>query len=163
LLIEYEEKCVRFCVEKVILPQNEPVVQVSCGQHFTICLTTNGKVVVWGSISGKTSNDDGLYYPKPEYLGGFSDKKMIQIAAGYSHCLALTDVIDNDEFRKVEFAFFCSKDGTVFAAGTNVHGQLGLGHNNDCVRATPVVCLRGSPIVFIACGAQHSLIVSKSG
>jgi hypothetical protein len=26
------------------------------------------------------------------YLGGFSEKRMIQIAAGYSHCLGLTDV-----------------------------------------------------------------------
>jgi hypothetical protein len=26
------------------------------------------------------------------YLGGFSEKRMIQIAAGSSHCLGLTDV-----------------------------------------------------------------------
>ncbi|CAF1509983.1 unnamed protein product, partial [Adineta steineri] len=45
----------------------------------------------------------------------------------------------------------------------NAHGQLGLGHNNDCVRASPIVCLRGSPIIYIACGAYHSLIISKSG
>ncbi|CAF4429539.1 unnamed protein product [Rotaria socialis] len=131
--------------EKVILPQHAEVVQVACGQHFSVCLTSNGKVVIWGSISGKVTNDDGFFYQKPEYLGGFTDKRMIQIAAGYNHCLGLTD------------------DGTVYATGINTHGQLGLGHNHDCVRATPIVCLRGSPIVFIACGAYHSLIISKSG
>jgi hypothetical protein len=26
------------------------------------------------------------------YLGGFTDKRMIQIAAGHNHCLGLTDV-----------------------------------------------------------------------
>ncbi|CAF1465462.1 unnamed protein product [Rotaria magnacalcarata] len=131
--------------EKVILPQHAEVVQVACGQHFSVCLTSNGKVVIWGSISGKVTNDDGFFYQKPEYLGGFTDKRMIQIAAGYNHCLGLTD------------------DGTVYSTGMNAHGQLGLGHNHDCVRATPIVCLRGSPIVFIACGAYHSLIISKSG
>ncbi|CAF1021817.1 unnamed protein product [Adineta steineri] len=131
--------------EKVILPQNDDVVQVACGQHFSVCLTGNGKIVVWGSISGKVTNDDGLVYQKPEYLGGFSEKRMIQIAAGYTHILGLTD------------------DGTVYATGVNAHGQLGLGHNNDCVRASPMVCLRGSPIIYIACGAYHSLIISKSG
>ncbi len=85
------------------------MVQVACGQHFTLCLTLNGKIVIWGSISGKTTNDDGFFYQRPEYiffsslemieiffsnryLGGFSEKRMIQIAAGYSHCLGLTDV-----------------------------------------------------------------------
>ncbi|CAF1039515.1 unnamed protein product [Rotaria sordida] len=131
--------------EKVILPQQVNAVQVACGQHFSVCLTTNGKIVIWGSISGKVTNDDGFFYERPEYLGGFSEKRMIQIATGYTHCLGLTD------------------DGTVYATGVNAHGQLGLGHNHDCIRATPIVCLRGSPIVFIACGAYHSLIVSKSG
>ncbi|UJR08173.1 hypothetical protein I4U23_012446 [Adineta vaga] len=131
--------------ERVILPQNDLAVQVACGQTFSICLTGNGKIVVWGSISGRVTNDDGCFYQKPEYLGGFSEKRMIQIAAGYTHILALTD------------------DGTVYATGLNAHGQLGLGNNNDCIRANSIECLRGSPIVYIACGAYHSLIISKSG
>jgi alpha-tubulin suppressor-like RCC1 family protein len=52
----------------VILPQNDNVVQVACGQHFTLCLTLNGKIVIWGSISGKTTNDDGFFYQRPEYI-----------------------------------------------------------------------------------------------
>ncbi len=55
------------------------------------------------------------------------------------------------------------QDGTVYGIGLNTHGQLGLGNTKDCQRATPITCLRGSPIVFIACGAYHSLIICKSG
>jgi alpha-tubulin suppressor-like RCC1 family protein len=58
-----------FCsiyLERVILPQNDEAVQVACGQHFSLCLTSNGKIVIWGSLSGKTTNDDGLFYNKPE-------------------------------------------------------------------------------------------------
>ena len=51
----------------------------------------------------------------------------------------------------------------MYAVGLNTHGQLGLGHREDVVHATPISCLRGSPIVQIACGAHHSLIISKSG
>ncbi|UJR38108.1 hypothetical protein I4U23_030788 [Adineta vaga] len=131
--------------EKVFLPKNEEGVQVACGQQFSVCLTTNGKIVLWGSISGKATDDDELYFVKPQYLDGFSEKRVIQIATGYYHSLGLTD------------------DGTVYAIGLNSHGQLGLGHAKDCRFATPITCLRGSPIVHIACGAYHSLIVSKSG
>ncbi|CAF3739050.1 unnamed protein product [Adineta steineri] len=131
--------------ERVTLPQNDEGVQVACGQYFSVCLTANGKIIVWGSISGKITNDDGFFYNKPEYLGGFTDKRVVQIASGYNHCLGLTD------------------DGTVYAIGINTHGQLGLGNTKDCRDATPITCLRGSPLVHIACGAYHSLIISKSG
>lgn len=53
-------------LEKVFLPQNETAVQVACGQHFSLCLTSNGKVVIWGSLSGKTDHGDGFFYQKPE-------------------------------------------------------------------------------------------------
>lgn len=55
------------------------------------------------------------------------------------------------------------KDGTVYAIGLNAFGQLGLGNTKTRKEATPIACLRGSPIIFIACGAHHSLIISKSG
>ena len=51
------------------LPQNDDGVQIACGQLFSVCLTTNGKIVIWGSISGKiTDNDDGLYFNQPQYV-----------------------------------------------------------------------------------------------
>lgn len=55
------------------------------------------------------------------------------------------------------------QDGSVYAIGLNTHGQLGLGNMKDAKRATPIACLRGTPIVYIACGAYHSVIISKSG
>jgi hypothetical protein len=101
-----------YYLERVILPPNEEGVQVACGQYFSVCLTTNGRIVIWGSINGKITNDDGFFYHKPEYvqylysmksikklfifknryLEGLNDRRMIQIAAGYTHCLGLADV-----------------------------------------------------------------------
>lgn len=51
----------------------------------------------------------------------------------------------------------------MYGLGVNGFGQLGLGNTKTRKEGTPLTCLRGSPIVFIACGAYHSLIISKSG
>lgn len=50
------------------LPANEEGAQVACGQHFSVCLTVSGKILIWGSLSGKTTNDDGLFFNKPTYV-----------------------------------------------------------------------------------------------
>lgn len=55
-----------FHLEKVTLPENEDGAQVACGQHFAACLTVTGKIAIWGSLSGKTTNDDGLFFNRPE-------------------------------------------------------------------------------------------------
>jgi hypothetical protein len=34
----------------------------------------------------------GLFIFKNRYVGGFTDKRMIQVATGYTHCLGLADV-----------------------------------------------------------------------
>jgi hypothetical protein len=34
----------------------------------------------------------GLFLFQNRYLGGFNDRRMIQVATGYTHCLGLTDV-----------------------------------------------------------------------
>jgi len=53
-------------LERVPLLQTDEGVQVACGQYFSTCLTTNGKIIIWGSVSGKITNDDGLFFNKPE-------------------------------------------------------------------------------------------------
>ncbi len=50
------------------LSQTDDGVQVACGQYFSGCLTANGKIIIWGSVSGKITNDDGLFFSKPEYV-----------------------------------------------------------------------------------------------
>lgn len=55
-------------------------------------------------------------------------------------------------------------DGQLFAWGLNSYGQLGIGSTSEKVmRPTEVKSLAGIPIAFIACGANHSFVISKSG
>ena len=53
-------------VEKVPLPANEEGVQIACGQLFSLCLTLKGRIVIWGSLDGKTNKNDGFFYEKPQ-------------------------------------------------------------------------------------------------
>lgn len=107
------------------------------------------------------ANHSNIIWMKIRFLQGFVDKRMIQVAAGYNHCLALADVSFIIPLLKISIRSF--QDGTVYALGVNDFGQLGLGNTKTRKEPTPIICLRGSPIVFIACGGYHSLIISKSG
>lgn len=57
----------------------------------------------------------------------------------------------------------CS-DGDILAWGANSFGQLGIGlFSSSETKPKVVASLRGIPIVFITCGANHTFAISKSG
>lgn len=57
-----------------------------------------------------------------------------------------------------------STTGEVFAWGYGVFGQLGLGDTDDRLYPTLVVeALDESRVLKAACGALHTLLVSKDG
>ena len=49
--------------------------------------------------------------------------------------------------------------------GVNLHGQLGLGHTNECEPEIfhPVNTLGGIPIRAVACGKWHTIVLSSDG
>ena len=59
-------RCNGVRLERVFLPKDEEGVQVACGQYFSVCLTSNGRIVFWGSISGKINEDGHHHHSKPE-------------------------------------------------------------------------------------------------
>lgn len=68
------------------------------------------------------------------------------MSAGYYHILMLTE------------------DGRVYVIGANDYGQLGLG-TIGMSSSEPVYLqsIQGIPVLQIACGAFHSLILTVSG
>lgn len=72
---------------------------------------------------------------------------VIQVASGDNHCLALT------------------RGGKLYSWGSNDSGQLGLGPmcGKSCPSPQPIECLTALPIRLIACGGDHSVIISNSG
>ncbi|MDP7528277.1 MAG: hypothetical protein QGH61_02925, partial [Candidatus Marinimicrobia bacterium] len=109
------------------------------GQH-SIALATDGTVYTWGSsdygqLGNNSSGDDSDEstpvkvlmgsYSGTTYLGDDSDNKIIAVAAGESHSIAL------------------AADGTVFAWGYGSNGQMGNSNSSEN-NAVPVKVVSGA-------------------
>ena len=121
------------------------VIAIAGGGTHSLALVANGTVRAWGmNERGQLGNDSTIDSAVPVLVRWPPDNqhaldKITAIAAGGFHSLALRS------------------DGTAWAWGDNVHGQLGDG--TDVQRPTPVEVL--SPGVLdvraIAAGRDHSL------
>ncbi|XP_057655201.1 probable E3 ubiquitin-protein ligase HERC1 isoform X1 [Diorhabda carinulata] len=132
---------VRVYRPKVIEALQGMVIQKVCaGTSFSMALTTTGQVYTWGCgpILGMGSADAICLRPLP--VEDLTPYRIIDISAGDTHCLALSD------------------EYVVFAWGTNSMGQCGQGHTSSPItRPLKVIGLEGVPIRQISAGTSHSI------
>ena len=130
------------------------IVQIARGTGHTLALTSDGKIYAWGlNTNGQIGDNTTTQRNSPVAVSTtpFFGKKVISIAAGGSHSLAL-----------------CS-DGTLFAWGLNTSGQIG--DNSTTQRTLPVKVntslgtsiLAGKTVTGIAAGGSHSLALCSDG
>lgn len=129
---------------------NYQITQIACGLQHSVAVSEFGSIYVWGSNNffqcGIDNEADCDYFCSPKLVKTLATAHVVQVACGQFHTLALTN------------------SGDLFSWGANSYGQLGLGSENEKV-AKPVLVksLQGIPIAHIACGANHSFILSTSG
>jgi alpha-tubulin suppressor-like RCC1 family protein len=116
---------------------------VAGGFGFTVALKADGTVWAWGHNNdgqlGDGSNTDH-YTPAP--VSGLTNVTAIEVGDG-THALAI------------------KRDGTVWAWGRNVEGQLGDGTTSP--HLTPIQVSGLTNVVAIAAGGAHSLAVKADG
>ncbi|XP_034481050.1 probable E3 ubiquitin-protein ligase HERC4 isoform X1 [Drosophila innubila] len=125
------------------------VTQIACGSRHSMALTEWGQVLSWGDNEcgqlGHASDQEIIQLPKiVRYL---VSKTVVQIACGNNHSLALT----------------CC--GELYSWGSNIYGQLGVKSPNElqhCNYPMRLTTLLGIPVAAIACGGNHSFLISKS-
>ena len=150
-------------LQKVILPNLAPIVQIVHGINHTLLLGDNGALVaVGGNASGQLGRGqqdfDGVGDDPdnrvPRSLTGFGLGKIKQIAAGKKHCAAIT-----------------GGGGKLFTWGWNFAGQCGTGQRGAPVLA-PTLCDLGAlaetdvpapRVVFVACGYSHTVALTSNG
>ena len=134
------------------------VVAIAAGSDHSLALCSDGTVAAWGlNFRGQLGDNTTTNRLAPvavntdSGVSALHGKKVIAIAAGYGHSLAL-----------------CS-DGTVAAWGYNYYGQLG--DNSTIQRLVPVAvktnsglsALYGKTVAAISAGLYHSLALCSDG
>jgi hypothetical protein len=117
--------------------------QICCGSSFSLALSQSGIVYVWGNNCGIGSEENRLTPFEVKFPFERKEDKIIAIAAGYHHSLALTNY------------------GQVFSWGSNTFGQLGRG--KICIGNIPALIRNDECFTKIKCGYDHSLLLSSDG
>ena len=135
----------RFKLIKFDYPQR--FLQIVCGCFYTFLLTDTAKVWAFGHNNhgqlGVDSRDEIIAEPVP--VDTLSCVPIIHLSAGSSHTLAL------------------SATGSLFAAGSNSQGQLGISSTIDQYKFIPVEALSGVYIVYIAANGCYSAAIDEFG
>jgi len=135
--------------QTIVVPTSVPfeaetkIRSVSCGDDFTLALTSDGKLYTWGSGEcGALGNEDGKDQPTPTLLDAFDGSEVTHIAAGSNHGLAVT------------------KEG-VWSWGKGGAGALGHGSLED--QPTPKLIEGTKDIVIsrVIAGGAHSILLGQ--
>jgi len=126
--------------EKVPLTEVEGnVLSVSCGDHHTMALTTQG-LFSWGyNFSCQLGLGHNEPINKPEEVPIEGD--VLWVSCGYDHTMALTTQ-------------------GLFSWGSNGLGQLGLGHNQN-INKPEKVPIEG--VLWVSCGGWHTMALTTQG
>ncbi|KAK4532772.1 hypothetical protein CCYA_CCYA13G3629 [Cyanidiococcus yangmingshanensis] len=151
------------------IPSECRIVTIECGYHHSMVVSASGTLYTcgWGAYGqlGHGSRADELSLLavafRDEHGNPIQNLKIVKVASGDRHSLALTD------------------DGRVYGFGSNEYGQLGLSSeveeveekklaaNRESIFPEPRLlhhgALAGRRIVLVACGERHSVALSDAG
>lgn len=119
--------------------------EASVGSGFFTLLCDDGRVVSWGvNELGQLGNGTRNNKDKPR-INSAIQEPLLQVASGATHSIALT------------------KSGRVITWGGNRWGQLGDGQMTSSTKIHVPLQLRHRPVVSVACGENHSLVMTVGG
>ena len=120
-------------------------VSVACGDCHTLALSSNAFLYTCGQGTfGALGLGDYGNQSSPTCVLSLATAGIVQAAAGANHSAAL------------------GIDGKVFTWGRGKYGQLGLGTYSSSAFPIHVSSLQ-EPVLKIACGNDHTLLLGKSG
>lgn len=117
------------------------VTSVVCGSIHTCMVTEEGALYICGFGEFFFGNEDQNFFYRPVQVP--FHEKVVQVACGQSHIIALTANSD------------------VYTFGSGSYGQLGQGVKGDL--NTPRLVLTGKNIAQVAAGRYHSVALTSFG
>ncbi len=125
---------------------NEKIIKISCGACHSLVLTKSGELYGFGcNYDGRVGFGNNEHELKPIKIIGFNNKKIVSMACGSFHSLALTD------------------NGEVYSWGNKTSDRIlirSTAHQNKPQR----IDLNENQIAkSISCGHSHSLLLTTVG
>jgi len=128
------------------------VVAASAGDAHNLAITADASAWSWGrGYSGRLGHGGGEDQLRPKRIEALVAQRIIAVAAGGDHCLAVT------------------ADGKVYSWGRGECGQLGHGkRSSERIPDTEplprrIMSLRKQRVIAVAAGGLHSLAVTADG
>jgi len=124
--------------------------QTAVGKSHSIALSEKGEVFTWG-FGGSSFQQGALGHGNkdtqttPKQVKALEKQKVIQVAAGHHHSLALT------------------ADGQVYSWGNGENGVLGHGSSGNLAAPTPLEFFADKRVKQLSCGEEFSAAVTDDG
>jgi len=119
------------------------IVAISAGLNHSLGLKNDGTVLEWGGDCHNFGDGEEKFGLRDVPISVFGLDDVISVSAGGSHSLALKE------------------DGTVWAWGSNICGQLGDGTYEN--KNIPVNVLNLKDVISVSSNFGHSLALKKDG
>ncbi|XP_044756400.1 E3 ubiquitin-protein ligase HERC2 [Coccinella septempunctata] len=119
--------------------QNVEIVDVYCGDQFSLALSKDGKLYSWGKGEGwRVGHNKEEPVRFPELVEALQDKVVVSVSLGLGHVMALTDT------------------GEIYSWGKNDNKQINDSPDAYIQRPTLIESLRGERLTGICCGPNQS-------
>ncbi len=132
--------------QQVQIPSGRTISQIAAGRSHSLALASDGTAWAWGNNNyGQLGNNTTTNSSVPVQAQVPAGRTITQLDAGDSHSLAL------------------ASDGTVWAWGYNLYGQLGNNTTTNSSVPVQVQIPAGRTITQLDAGGFHSLAVASDG
>jgi alpha-tubulin suppressor-like RCC1 family protein len=124
----------------------DSVVSIAAGRVHSLVLLSSGELYSFGGNAlGQLGMSDLRPRSTPQLLS-LVNGKIAKITAGRDHSLIVE-----------------SGNNTLYGFGSNLEGQLGLGHIDIVLSPTAITTLSNITIAALSAGGDHSLVLASNG